>query len=97
MMIAVSVHLNDDSYFPDGLALSRSQLYRKIKAISDDTLSSLVMRTRLHRARGLLSEGTISVKEVALDCGFADSSYFARSFHAEYGENPSDFLRKHKK
>ncbi len=99
--IAIHLHLDDDSYFPDGLAgemcLSVSQLYRKIKAMSGDTVSSLVMRARLARARMMLSTGRENIKEVAGACGFDDSSFFARCFKNEYGENPSELLKKHRK
>ncbi len=98
--MAIHLHLDDDSYYPDGLAremcLSVSQLYRKIKAMSGETVSSLVMRARLNRARVMLSGGDVNIKEVAMACGFDDSSFFARCFKNEYGENPSEFLKRHK-
>ena len=101
LKVAVNLHLTDDDYFPDALAadlcLSVSQLYRKIKAVSGGTLSSLVMGARLNRARGMFIGGARNIKEVAFACGFNDLGYFSRSFKKEYGETPTNFINQSQK
>jgi DNA-binding response OmpR family regulator len=93
----VTAHLDDEAYFPDGLAadmcLSVSQLYRKMKAITDGTVSSFVMGVRLRRARQLLSDGDKNIAEVAFACGFSDTSYFTRTFKSAFGCTPSQYLK----
>lgn len=48
---------------------------------------------RLEKARELLVYTNHSTLEIALQCGFSSSSYFARCFQREYGFRPTD-LRK---
>ncbi|MEZ5800649.1 MAG: GlxA family transcriptional regulator [Nitratireductor sp.] len=48
---------------------------------------------RLEKARELLMHTNISTMEVALQCGFSSSSYFARCFHRSFGKRPSDVRR----
>jgi YesN/AraC family two-component response regulator len=97
MLVVINSHLDDEAWSPDGLAdemcLSRSQLYRKVKAMTGDTVFSFVTKVRLERARLLLSEGGPSIKEVAYACGFSDMSYFARSFKSAFGRTPSQFAK----
>ena len=48
-----------------------------------------LIKLRLSHALSLLSEGTLSVREVALSCGFRDEKYFSRAFSRRYGYPPS--------
>ncbi|MDL2322584.1 tetratricopeptide repeat protein [Bacteroidales bacterium OttesenSCG-928-A17] len=93
----VNNHLNDTDYFPTELAqdmcLSESQLGRKLKAMTGHTITSFVMQARLNKAKLLLSKHDRSIKEVALDCGFSDLSYFSRSFRKAFGYTPSQFIK----
>jgi signal transduction histidine kinase/AraC-like DNA-binding protein len=97
LSIAINGHLDDDAYFPVRLAadmcLSVSQLNRKLKAMTGNTVSSFVMGVRLQRAKLLLSKGGLSVKEVAFACGFSDLGYFSRSFKNAFGCTPSQFVK----
>ena len=43
---------------------------------------------RLHRARTLLLESTLSVEEVGVQCGFRSASHFSRSFRETFGRSP---------
>jgi len=72
------------------LNLSRSQMGRKVKALTGRSLSIYVRSLRLQKARQLLLNSTLSVKEIAYEVGFSDPAYFTRSFTAEYGESPSE-------
>jgi AraC-like DNA-binding protein len=50
-------------------------------------------RYRIAQARGLLDSDNLSITEVALACGFSDSSYFGRVFQKEIGRSPSEYRR----
>jgi DNA-binding response OmpR family regulator len=97
MLMVINSHIDDEAWSPDGLAvemnLSRSQLYRKVKAMTGDTVFSFVTEVRLERAKLLLSKGGQSIKEIALSCGFSDMSYFARTFKSAFGRTPSQFVK----
>jgi transcriptional regulator GlxA family with amidase domain len=49
---------------------------------------------RLHEAARMLKTGEYSIKEVTYDVGFIDLKYFRKCFHAEFGVNPSEYVRK---
>lgn len=66
--------------------------HRVFKVLIGETLNQFVRRQRLERALYLMSHAPArSLTEVALDCGFASSSDFSRSFKQHYGSTPSRF------
>ncbi|NNF33492.1 MAG: response regulator, partial [Saprospiraceae bacterium] len=73
------------------LFMSRMQLHRKIKAISDKSASHYIRSYRLHKSRLLLKDLNASISDVAYDVGFQSPNYFSRSFNQEFGITPSDF------
>ena len=48
-----------------------------------------VIKLRMNKAFRLLVENRLSVKEIALSCGFSDEKYFSRAFREKYGYPPS--------
>jgi AraC-like DNA-binding protein len=91
-------NLDNSSYnvddFCNDLGLSRMQLYRKFKAIAGLSANSFIRKVRLHEAARMLKTGEYSIKEVTYDVGFIDLKYFRKCFHAEFGVNPSEYVRK---
>lgn len=71
------------------LALSRTQLDRRIKRLTGKTPSAYLLDRRMLYARELLLTTEIPVADVAMACGFEDTSYFARVFKQHYGTTPS--------
>jgi len=58
--------------------------------------SSLIVhinQARMNRAAFLLKETTMSIKEVAVACGFTRSSYFIRVFHRLHGMSPLHYRK----
>lgn len=72
------------------VAMSRAQLYRKFKSITDRTLSEYLRSLRLLKARELLRTSDINVSEAAYKTGFKNLSHFSRVFTEEFGVNPSE-------
>ena len=70
--------------------LSRSQLGRKVKALTGKSLSIYLRSIRLVEAKKLLLETDLSIKEIAYDVGFATPAYFTTSYVKEFDETPSD-------
>ncbi|MCB0572237.1 MAG: helix-turn-helix domain-containing protein [Phaeodactylibacter sp.] len=83
----------DVSALSRGLALSRSQLYRRLKLLVRLPPSQYIRYVRLQEAKAMLETGEMTVGEVAFRAGFVDKSYFTRAFHRQFGFNPSH-LRK---
>jgi AraC-like DNA-binding protein len=75
----------------DKVAMSRSQLHRKLKAIVGYGPGELIRNFRLQRAADLLRKKTATVSEIAYEVGFSNLSYFAKLFKEKYSVNPSDF------
>lgn len=77
----------------DAVALSTSQLTRKLRSLLGQTPGRLIRRLRLERGRDLLASNAGSVGRIAFALGFADQAHFTRLFKREYGMTPTDFRR----
>jgi signal transduction histidine kinase/CheY-like chemotaxis protein/streptogramin lyase len=69
--------------------LSRVHLYRKLKALTNQSITDFVKRVRLERAMELLKEGDLNVSEISDATGFATISHFSSSFKKFFGKTPS--------
>ncbi len=70
--------------------LSRVQLYRKVKSVTNMSPVELLRTARLNRAYQLLITTEKTVSEVAYAVGFSAPSYFTKCFKEEYGVLPND-------
>jgi ligand-binding sensor domain-containing protein/signal transduction histidine kinase/AraC-like DNA-binding protein len=71
--------------------MSRVTLYRKIKALTNQTAVEFIRSVRLKRAAQLLEQNKLNVNEVAYMVGFLDIDYFRRCFKEEFGYTPKEF------
>ena len=74
----------------DKMCLSRSQLYRKVKAMSGLTPNDLIRKIRMEKAKILIENGAENIGEVCYKVGFSSPSYFSRCFKTEFGVLPTD-------
>ncbi|MCI5082422.1 MAG: ATP-binding protein, partial [Saprospiraceae bacterium] len=72
------------------MLMSRSQLHRKIKALTNQHTTEFIRSYRLDRAMELLRQQKGNVTEVAFQVGFASQKYFSRRFKEKFGQNPSE-------
>ena len=84
----------DVNYVASQLSMSRSKLYNKIRLMTGKSIVEFIRSYRLRKAARLLSEENLSIKEVMMRVGIESDSYFAKSFKAEYGVTPSEFMKK---
>lgn len=82
--------------FSDSMNMSRSQLFRKIKALTELSVSDFILSIRLKKAAYLLENNVGSVSEVAYKTGFNDSSYFAKCFKKVYHVSPRSYALRFK-
>jgi len=75
------------------LGLSRSQLFRKIKAITSLTPNEFIRSFRLYRAMDMLKQQSATVSEIAYETGFQNPSYFSKCFQEQFGMAPSAVLK----
>ena len=75
------------------VGISRTQLYRKIKALTDLSMAEMIKKMRLRRAQQLLTDKKFNVTESCFMTGFTDTSYFRKCFKVEFGVSPSDYAK----
>ncbi|WP_019537773.1 hybrid sensor histidine kinase/response regulator transcription factor [Proteiniphilum acetatigenes] len=75
------------------LAISVSQLNRKLNAATGYSSSVYILQVKLNHARKLLSTQNKTIGEVATECGIYDVNYFSRVFKRHIGVTPSQFKR----
>ena len=61
------------------------------------TFIEYLTRIRLSRARELLAQGTIPVKDVCTTVGYQDPNYFSRLFRRTEGISPSEYRERNRK
>lgn len=93
----IETHLSDANLEVDGLArefgMSRSQFFRKIKALTDQSPSHLIRSIRLQTAKTLLETTGKNVAEVAYAVGFSTPTYFSDAFTENFGIRPSQLKK----
>lgn len=76
------------------LGLSRVQLYRKLKSLTNYAPNELVRIIRLKKAEQYLINSEKSISEIAYNTGFSSPSYFTKCFREYFNENPTDYLKR---
>lgn len=76
------------------LGLSRIQLYRKIKSLTNYAPNELVRNIRLKTAEHFLINSEKTISEIAYDSGFSSPSYFTKCFKEYFNESPTDYLKR---
>ena len=76
------------------MGLSRVQLYRKIKSLTNYSPNELLRIARLKKAASLLASSDMTVAEVGYEVGFSSPSYFTKCYKEQFGESPTDLLKR---
>ncbi|MBR8708798.1 substrate-binding domain-containing protein [Bacteroides pyogenes] len=74
------------------MGLSRSQLYRKMKSITEYSPNEFVRILRLKYAARMITSGT-QIAEIAYKSGFSSASYFTKCFKEFYKVSPTEFMK----
>jgi signal transduction histidine kinase/DNA-binding response OmpR family regulator/ABC-type xylose transport system substrate-binding protein len=77
------------------IGISRVQLYRKVKALLNCTITEYILSRRLKKARYLLMNEAYSISEITYMVGFSTPNYFSTVFKGKYECTPSEFKKKH--
>ncbi|MDA3930981.1 MAG: response regulator [Prolixibacteraceae bacterium] len=84
----------DVDHFASVMFVSRSQLYKKLKAITNFSANDFINVYRLKKSVELLKKGELQISEIAYATGFNDPKYFSRVFKKFYKKSPSEFIQK---
>ncbi|MES2277536.1 MAG: two-component regulator propeller domain-containing protein [Bacteroidota bacterium] len=96
----VENYLNDADFnikiLASELGMSHSNLYKKVKSISGQSVNGFVRFIRLRKSAELLINTNCNVNEAAYRVGLNDIKHFREQFHKLFGMNPSEFIKKHR-
>jgi len=81
------------SYLCKQMGMSRTQLYRKFKALTNTSIYKYLKRLKLNYAHHLLLNGSFNVSEVTFEVGFKNPAHFSNSFYEEFGIRPSELIK----
>jgi len=89
----------DDEYFgvaelAGAVFISRTQLFRKVRALSGRNPARYMHLVRIEQARALLADTGLTVSEIAWRTGFSDPSYLRRVFFRETGERLGAYRKR---
>lgn len=76
------------------MGMSRVQLYRKVKSLTNYAPNELLRIARLKKATSLLSSSDMTIAEITYEVGFTSPSYFTKCYKDHFGESPTDFLKR---
>ncbi len=89
----VENHISDHEFGVDYLSrdmgISRTQLYRKVTAVTGRSPVAFIRDIRLNKALSLIKENKYNLSEIALEIGYNSPSYFTKCFREKYGVNAS--------
>ncbi len=85
----------DNEFLLQNIAMSRSQLHRKIKALSGQPITGFVRVIRIKRAAQLMELKFGNVSDIMYAVGFNNQSYFTKCFREVYSVTPSDYMANH--
>lgn len=93
LMKVIELNYADENFtveqFSMEMGMSRSQLHRKLQALTNESASQFIRTYRLQRAMEMLKKNHGSVSEVAYKVGFSSHPYFNKCFSEQFGCTPS--------
>lgn len=93
----IEKHLSDSElkvdWICEEMGFSRSNLYRKLKAVTDVSLNDLIRHKRLEIATQMLNQTEMNITEIAAATGFSTLAYFTKCFKSAYGISPTEYQK----
>jgi signal transduction histidine kinase/ligand-binding sensor domain-containing protein/DNA-binding response OmpR family regulator len=90
----IEKHISEEEFdieeFCKEAAMSRTQLHRKLKALTGKSASLYVRSVKLAKAKKMIEDQTGNISEIAYSLGFSSPAYFTRCFKEEFGYPPSE-------
>ncbi|MCK5208679.1 MAG: response regulator, partial [Cyclobacteriaceae bacterium] len=80
--------------FSSQMGLSRMQLHRKLKALTDQSATKFINIIRLNKAAVLLKSQSSTAAEIAYDTGFNSPTYFSSCFKEHFGKTPLEYTKQ---
>ncbi|HKK12853.1 MAG TPA: ATP-binding protein [Flavobacteriaceae bacterium] len=94
---SIQKNLNDENFdiqvLCNEMAMSKSQLYRKFKALINMSAAKYIRKLRLKKAGQLLRNTSMNITEVSEEVGIKTLSTFSELFKTEFGQSPSEYIK----
>lgn len=94
----VEANMANEAFGTEDLAremgMSHSNLHRKLKTITNQTISQFIREERLKKAKKLLLNEDMTAAEIAYSVGFGSPTYFNKCFHEYFGHAPGEFRKE---
>jgi AraC-like DNA-binding protein len=91
----VHENLDNDDFgvkeFAEGMNMSRTQLFRKIRSLMISSPANLIHQARLTKAAELILAKTDTVTQISYLVGFKEPSHFSKCFRKKFGMSPSKY------
>ena len=84
----------DSNLFSKKMYMNRSQFFKKMKALTNQTPTEYIREYRMNKAVEFLVKDKTPISEVNYKVGISSRSYFNKCFKELYGTSPSEFLKK---
>ena len=98
LLLALEQNLADEGFDSERLAqkmfVSRSQLHRKLRAITGQAPGEFIRMYKLKRAAQMIAENKISITQIAFEVGFGSPAQFSRAFRKYFSCLPSEYTRR---
>jgi len=78
----------------DSLDTSYLSVYRKVKALTGDTVNDFIRAVKLKRAAQYLRSGELRISEILYKSGFNSHSYFTKCFKEYFGMTPKEYMER---
>ena len=96
VLAAINKNMDNEEFSVEELgsmvAMSRSNLFRKLKAITGQTPVEFIYFIRMNKAMELLLKRKHSVSQISYEVGFKSPSSFTKSFKKQFGKAPTEYL-----
>jgi len=93
IMAVIEEHLSEENFsieeFGKDVGMSRSQIHRKLKALTGKSTSVYLRSVRLARAKQMIEDKIATISEISYMVGFSSPAYFSRCYKDEFGNPPS--------
>ncbi len=86
----------DVQTFCDELGISRSLLFTKFKAWTNQTPNEFILNMRMKKASQLLEQNKYNVSEIGYKVGFKDPGYFTKAFKKHFSMTPKAYFDRFK-
>ena len=94
----IEAYIDDERFSVEQLSkemgMSRSQLHRKVKALTNQSPNEFIRSYRLQRAAELIRKQAGNFAEIAYKVGFSSQAYFTKLFQDMFGKTPSEYKKQ---